>query len=76
MTILPKGWSVSKLERDSGASNYMVRRAKELVKAKGILSTPSPKPAKTLKDDTMKIDCEFYDDEIAYVCQEKKILHL
>ncbi len=44
LTVLPKSWTVRKVQSEFGASNYMVRRAKELVKQKGILSTPNPKP--------------------------------
>jgi hypothetical protein len=41
----------------------MVRTAKELVKAKRMLSTPNPKPSKMLKYDTEKLVLEFYDDD-------------
>jgi hypothetical protein len=37
----------------------MVRKAKELVKAMGILSTPNPKTGKMLKDDTVKLVANF-----------------
>lgn len=43
LTILPKSWSVRKIQSEFGASNYMARKAKELVKEKGILATPNPK---------------------------------
>jgi hypothetical protein len=48
LTILPHSWSVRKIEKQFGASNCMVRKAKELVKAKGILPTPNLKPSKIL----------------------------
>jgi hypothetical protein len=56
----------------------MVRKTKEHVKANGILSTPNPKLGDMLKDDTVKIICEFHDvDEISKVyARGKKILHL
>ena len=48
LTILPKSWSVRKIMKEFGASNYMARQAKQLVQEKGILSNPNPKPGKTL----------------------------
>ena len=44
LTILPKSWSVRKIMKEFGASNYMARQAKKLVQEKGILSSPNPKP--------------------------------
>jgi hypothetical protein len=41
----------------------MVRKAKELVEAKGILSTLNPEPGKMLKDGTVKFVPKFYDDD-------------
>ena len=37
---IPKGWSNRRVQDEFGASDYMVRRAKQLVRQKGILSTP------------------------------------
>jgi hypothetical protein len=45
------------IEKEFEVSTYMVRKVKELVKAKGILSTPNPKSGKMLKDDTVKFSC-------------------
>src|SRR5207253_10078355 len=52
MTILPLSWSIKKIEAQFGCSDYMVRKAKKLVKEKGILSTPNPKPGKVLSQKT------------------------
>ena len=52
LTVLPKSWTIRKVQEEFGASNYMVRKAKELVKEKGILSTPNPKPGHTLPAET------------------------
>lgn len=41
LTVLPKSWSVRKEE--GVVSNYMARKAKDLVKDQGILSSPNPK---------------------------------
>ena len=46
LTVLPKSWSVRKVEQEFGpfgATNFMIRKAKKLVSEKGILSTPNPK---------------------------------
>ena len=45
LTVLPKSWSVRKVEQEFGpfgATNFMIRKAKKLVSEKGILSTPNP----------------------------------
>jgi hypothetical protein len=77
LTILPQSWSVRKIEKEFGASNYMARKARKLVKAKGLLSTANPKPGKIMKDDTVKLVCEFYDfGEISRCMSGTKILHL
>ena len=39
----------------------MVRKAKELVREKGILSTPNPKPGHTLSQQTADLDTSFYE---------------
>jgi hypothetical protein len=73
LTILSKSWSVRKTEKEFGASNYMVRKVKQLVKAKEIPSTPNPKPGKIIKDDTVNVVPEFYDgDEISRRMSGKK----
>ena len=48
LTILPKSLSVRRIMKEFGAPNYMARQAKKLVQEKGILSSPNPKPGKTL----------------------------
>jgi hypothetical protein len=49
---------VRKIENAFEVSNYIVRKVNELVKAKGILSTPNPKSGKMLNYDTVKLVCE------------------
>ena len=44
LTILPQSWSINKIQTEFGATNYMVRCAKTLVKQKGILPHPIFKP--------------------------------
>ena len=40
LTVLPKSWSIRKIQLEFGTSNFMARKAKELVRKKGILSSP------------------------------------
>jgi hypothetical protein len=44
MTILITEVGCMKIEKESGMFNYMFRKAKETVKAKGVLSTPNHEP--------------------------------
>ncbi|CAG5100543.1 Protein of unknown function [Cotesia congregata] len=46
LTLLPLSWSVHKVMEVIGASEYMVRVAKNLVAADGILSVPTKKTGK------------------------------
>ena len=48
LTVLPKSWPIRKIQSQFGASNYMARKAKHLVREKGILATPNPKPGHSL----------------------------
>lgn len=43
LTLLPMNWSIKRVSDTMDASDYMVRQAKELVRTKGILSTPASK---------------------------------
>ena len=66
LTVLPKSWTIRKVQEEFGASNYMVRKAKELVKEKGVLSTPNPKPGHTLPAETIDLVQSFYEsDEVS-----------
>jgi hypothetical protein len=71
LIISPQSWSVKK--KQVAASNYMCRKAEELVLVKGIPSTTNPKPGKMLKDDSVKPVHEFHDDEICRCMLGKKI---
>jgi len=52
LTVLPRSWTVKRIEQEFQTSNYMGRKAKKLVEEKGILSTPNPKLGKRLTKDT------------------------
>ena len=42
---LPMSWSVGRIQT-LGASNFMVRKVKQLIKQHGILSSPNPRPGR------------------------------
>ena len=63
LTVLPKSWFIRKIEAEFGASNRMVRKAKELVREKGILSTPNPKPGRTLSQQTADLATSYYESD-------------
>lgn len=73
LTLLPSSWSQKKIQNEFAASDYMVRTAKKLVKEKEILSTPNPKPGRTLDEKTYKAVIDFYNnDEVSRVMPGKK----
>ena len=75
LTVLPKSWTIKKVQEEFGATSYMVRKAKELVKQKGILSTPNPKPGHTLPVETTDLVQSFYEsDEVSRTMPVVKIL--
>jgi CTP-dependent riboflavin kinase len=46
LTVLPKYWSIRKIQQEFKVSNYMVQTSTKLVAEKGILSSPNVKPNK------------------------------
>ena len=73
LTILPKNWSVRRVCEEFGASDYMVRRAKELVNQKGIMSTPDIKKGHPLPSETCTLVQSFYeDDEVSRMMPGRK----
>ena len=53
-------WTIKKIENEFKASNYMVCKAKSLVKSKGILSLPNPNQGHSLGNDTIVLVQNFY----------------
>lgn len=49
LTLLPKTWSIRKIQEEFGVTYYMARKSKILVEEQGILATPNPRPGKTPK---------------------------
>ncbi len=50
LTVLPSSWSIRRIQDEFGASNFMARAAKKLAKEKGVLSTPNPKPGRSVPE--------------------------
>ena len=63
LTVLPMSLSIEKIQAEFGASNFMVRKAKQLVKVKGILSSPDPRPGHTLAKRTVDCVVDFYESD-------------
>ena len=67
------------MEEEFAVSNYMARKAKDLVKDQGILSSPNPKHgSSSLSQATISLVQVFYElDEVILVrlCLVKKILY-
>ena len=73
LTVLPKSWTVRRVQSEFGASNYMVRTAKQLTKQKGILSTPNLKQGHQLSAEIISLVQEFYEsDEVSRAMPGKK----
>ena len=53
LTVLPKSWSVKKIQQEFGVSTYMAQKSKKIVKETGVLSLPDPKPGPSLLPETV-----------------------
>lgn len=77
LTILPQSWALKRIQSEFQTSNYMARKSKQLVKEKGILSTPDPKPGPSLPCSTVDCVRSFYEsDDISRVMPGRRILCL
>ena len=73
LTVLPRSWARKRIQSEFGVTDYMARKSKQLVKEKGVLSTPDPKPGPSLPASTVKLVAEFYEsDEISRTMPGKK----
>ena len=73
LTPLPMSWTIKKIENEFKASNYVVHKAKSLVKSKGILSLPNPNQGHSLGNDTIVLVQNFYESgEISRIMPGKK----
>ena len=74
LTVLPKSWTTRKVEEEFAVSNYMVRKAKDLVKDQGNLSSPNPKHgSSSLSLATISLVQAFYElEEVSRITPGKK----
>ena len=63
LTVLPQSWSIRKIEKEFGVSNFMARTAKKLVRENGILSTPNPKPSHSIAQTKIDLVVSFYESD-------------
>ena len=60
LTVLPKSWSVKKIEEEFHVSSYLARKSKRLTQEKGILSLPNARLGHPLSKQTVEIVTQFY----------------
>lgn len=73
LTVLPKSWSIKRIQEEFSTTNFMARQAKELVKAKGVLTMPDLKRGHALAEQTVHLVHSFYQsDEVSRVMPGKK----
>ena len=73
LTVLPKSWSVKKVQQEFGVSEYLAQQSKKLVEEGGILSFPDPSCGLSLPPETVIDICTFYEsDDISHVMPGKK----
>ena len=53
LTVLPKSWSMKKIQQEFGVSEYLARQSKKLVEERGILSLPGPLCGPSLPSETV-----------------------
>lgn len=63
ITVLSKSWSMRRIEREFGVSHHISWKVKSLVKEKGILSLPDPKPGHSLPQETADLVVAFYGND-------------
>ena len=72
LTILPKSWSIQKIQTEFEASNFMARKAKQRVKDKGILSSPDLQPCHHVSKDALAEVARFYESDEHSRCMPGK----
>lgn len=73
LTTLPKSWTLKTIETEFGVSNFTARKAKKLLHEKGVMSSPDPKPGRTLDPATVALVKDFYqNDEVSRQMPGKK----
>lgn len=73
LTVLPKSWTLKKIQEEFEVSKYVAQKSKKLVEEKGVLSLPGPKVGPLLSPETLKIVNDFYEsDEISRLMPGRK----
>ena len=74
LTLLPRSWSCSRIEKEFGVSKYIARRAKKLQEEKGPMSYPEQKRAgNELPEATVKAVQDYFNrDEVSRAMPGKK----
>ena len=63
LTLLPVSWTIKRIEIEFGTTNYMARKAKNLVKEKGIMSTSNLKPGHSIEESKIDTVVGFYESD-------------
>ena len=61
LTILPKSWSIRRIQAEFGVSDFTARKVKALVRDEGILSTPN---RRSLQQTTVDLVINFYESDL------------
>lgn len=73
LTLAPESWTIKKTSEEFGATEYLVRKARELRNIHGILPEPQVKAGKPLSTETIKLVVDFYQsDEYSRICPGQK----
>lgn len=64
LTVLPKSWSVKRIQKEFNTTNFMARQAKELVKEKRVLAMPDLKRGHALAEQTVHLVHSFYQNDM------------
>lgn len=63
LSVLPKYWSIRRIQNEFGCSKRLVQVVKKTVAEKGILCTANPKQGKPLASETTKAVVSFYNEQ-------------
>ena len=73
LTLAPESWTIKKTSEELHVTEYMVKRARELKKSKGILADPEKKKGFTIDDNIVENVIKMYEsDEYSRMCPGKK----
>ena len=73
LTVLPSSWSIRKIQDEFSVTNFMARAAKKLAREKGVLSTPNPKPGRSIPETVVEqVKRSYNSDDISRQMPGKK----